>query len=107
MKIWLIAALLAAGAVRAADHADGPAATADPAADVTDVFAWTSSDGARVNLVMNVFPAAAASSKFSNTVQYVFHTSSRAAFGDTAKGTLDIICTFDAAQAISCWAGTE
>ncbi len=101
------AALLAPAMARAADHADGPTATADPASDITDVYAWTSSDGARVNLIMNVFPAASASSKFSNTTQYVLHTQSRASYGAAAGGSLDLVCTFDTAQKISCWAGSE
>ena len=101
------ACLLAPAVARAADHADGPTATADPASDITDVYAWTSSDGARVNLIMNVFPAASSTSKFSNTTQYVFHTKSRASFGVAATGSLDIVCTFDTAQTIQCWAGGE
>ncbi len=112
---WLLAggafALLATSqSARAADHLDGPAASADPSADVTDLFAWTDADGTHVNLVLNVFPAATTSSKFSNNVQYVIHTQSRAAFAipaGTPRSTLDIICTFNAAQAISCWAGSE
>jgi hypothetical protein len=100
-------ALLLAPIALAADHMDGPAATADPAADITDVFAWTSADGTKLNLVLDVFPAATSSAKFSNTVQYVLHTSSHPAFGMAAAATEDIVCTFDAAQKISCWAGSE
>jgi hypothetical protein len=99
--------LLLARAALTADHMDGPAATADPTADITDVFAWTSADGKSLNLVMDVFPAATASARFSNTVQYVFHTSSHPAFGQAAAATEDMICTFDSAQKISCWAGSE
>ena len=29
----------------AADHTDGPAATAAPETDITDLFAWMSADG--------------------------------------------------------------
>lgn len=99
--------LLTAPVALAADHLDGPAASADPTSDITDVFAWTSPDGKSLNLVMDIFPAATAASKFSNTVQYVFHTSSHPAFGMPAGGTEDIVCTFDAAQKVSCWAGSE
>ena len=99
--------LLTAPIALAADHLDGPAASADPTADITDVFAWTSPDGKSLNLVMDVFPAATTASKFSNTVQYVFHTSSRPGFGKPVGGTEDIVCTFDAAQNVSCWAGSE
>ncbi|HEY3593709.1 MAG TPA: DUF4331 family protein [Polyangiaceae bacterium] len=97
----------------AADHADGPAASMDPAADITDVYSWVSADGAKTYLVMDVFPFAvasadaAASAKFSNAVQYVFHTVSQAAYGAATSTALNVICTFDAAQTISCWAGSE
>ena len=114
-RVWLIAggaiALLVSSApLRAADHLDGPAASADPSADLTDVFAWTDADGKHVNLIANVFAAASTTSKFSNTVQYVIHTTSRAAFAIPAvapTASLDILCTFDATQKISCWAGSE
>jgi len=103
----LAVALFAAPLALAADHQDGPAATADPAADITDIFAWMSPDASMVNLVMDVFPFATGTPKFSNTVQYVFHTSSRASFGAAVGGTLNVICTFDTSQTISCWAGNE
>jgi Domain of unknown function (DUF4331) len=103
----LAVALFAAPLALAADHQDGPAATADPAADITDVFAWMSPDATKVNLVMDVFPFATGTPKFSNAIQYVFHTSSRASFGAAVAGTVNVICTFDTAQTISCWAGDE
>jgi hypothetical protein len=91
-------------AALAADHQDGTATTADPASDITDVYAWMSADHTKLNLVMNVFPAATTSSQFSDSVQYVFHTSSAAKYGDPAVTSTDIICTFDSSQKISCWA---
>jgi hypothetical protein len=103
----LAVTLFAAPLALAADHQDGPAATADPSADITDVFAWMSSDASKVNLVMDVFPFATGTPLFSNTVQYVFHTSSRPSFGTTAAASINVICTFDTAQTISCWAGAE
>ena len=104
-----LAALLLPLTARAADHQDGPAASADPASDITDVFAWMAPDTAHVYLVMDVFPAATASSNFSNTTQYVFHTNAAPAFGSAATATRDIICTFDTGtpQKISCWAGSS
>ena len=93
-------------AAMAADHQDGPATTADPTSDITDVYAWTNADHTKVNLVMDVSPLATPNSKFSNAVQYVFHTSSGSAYGMTSGGT-NVICTFDATQKISCWAGSE
>jgi hypothetical protein len=91
----------------AADHADGPAATASPAADITDVFAWMSTDHSKMYLVMDLFPAATAASKFDTNVLYTFHTTSKASILATTGTPLDIICKFDASQAISCWAGSE
>jgi hypothetical protein len=103
----LAVALFAAPLALAADHQDGPAATADPSADITDVFAWMSSDASKVNLVMDVFPFATGTPMFSDTVQYVFHTSSRPSFGSASTASVNVICTFTAAQIISCWAGAE
>jgi hypothetical protein len=99
--------LFAAPLALAADHQDGPAATADPSADITDVFAWMSPDASMVNLVMDVFPFATGTPLFSNTVQYVFHTSSRPSFGMASAASVNVICTFDTGQTISCWAGAE
>jgi hypothetical protein len=99
-----LALTAAASSALGADHLDGPAPTADPAADITDTYSWV--DGSNVVLVMNVSPLATTTSKFSDKVQYVFHTESSAAFG--MPGTkADIICTFDTAQKISCWWGAD
>lgn len=88
----------------AADHRDGPLATNNPAGDITDVYTWV--DGKNLVLVMNVFPNATIEARFSDKLQYVFHTTSGAAFGETTS-PYDILCTFDASQKISCWAGDE
>lgn len=99
-----LALTAAATTALAADHLDAPAVTASPAADITDTYAWL--DSGNVVLVMNVAPLATSTSKFDDTVQYVFHTESRAGFG--MPGTkVDIICTFDSAQKISCWVGSQ
>jgi hypothetical protein len=106
----LAAVACAAGVVaygnrsHAADHLDSPAATADKSADINDVYSWM--DGNNAVLVMTVFPVAGTTSKFSDKVQYVFHTSSAAKFGDPAMNT-DIICTFAVDQTAKCWAGTS
>ena len=83
----------------AADHLDTPTVTADPAADIGDLFAWTSSDGKRLNLVMDVVGR-----KFSDRIQYVFHVDSGSAFGRTTS-TTTILCQFDASNAVECWLG--
>jgi len=90
----------------AADHLDAPGVMmtgGDPSIDITDVYTWN--DGSNVVLIMDVFPLATTSSKFSNTIKYAFHTESTAKYGmaGTAK---DVVCTFDATQKISCWVTT-
>jgi hypothetical protein len=91
--------------LHASDHKDGPAVTADPAADITDVYAWMSADKSKVDLVMDVYPNAPTGTMFSNAVLYVFHLNSSATFGGTATPT-NIICGFDTAQTITCWVGS-
>ena len=94
---------------RSADHLDAPATIAEPAADVNDVYTFLDKPGdpaTKVIFAMTVFPAAPADAKFSDTVQYVIHTQSGPKFGATTSD-LNIICTFDAAQKASCWAGAD
>lgn len=100
----LVTAVVTPRLAQSADHLDGPAVKTDPSTDINDVYTWN--DGNNVVLAMTVFPVADANSKFSNAAAYVFHTESAASFGATSN-PLDIICTFDAAQKISCWAGDE
>jgi Domain of unknown function (DUF4331) len=90
--------------VIAANHDDGPTVRNDPTSELTDVYAWMTSDRTKVNLIMNVYPNAPGSAKFSSDVLYVFHLNSSAGYGMTATET-KIICGFDAAQTISCWVG--
>ena len=92
---------------RSADHVDGPAASADPAADITDVFTWMSPDAQRVFLIMSLVRNATTASKFSDSVQYVFHTTSRPSFGAPPSPEVTLICTFNQAQIIQCWAGND
>jgi len=99
----VIAGLSLARPAPAADHRDAPATKAEPSADINDVYTWM--DGNNVILAMTVFPFADATAKFSDKVQYVFHTTSGAAFGEK-KNPTNVICTFNAAQVASCWVGT-
>ncbi len=59
----------------AADHVDSmegsPLRTTDKAADITDVFAFTNTEGHLV-LAMNVHPGADSGTRFSDQVEYVF-----------------------------------
>jgi len=99
---------------RSADHLDAPATTAEPAADINDVYAFLPSaelaGGAASHVVfaMTVYPAAPADAKFSDTVQYVLHTQSGAGF-PTTTSDYNIICQFDTGtpQKASCWGGTD
>ncbi len=53
--------------VRASDHQDSPTVVSRPGADITDVFAFPSTDGSKVALVMDLVPLipAGMSSKYS------------------------------------------
>lgn len=105
-RVLAIAGVVAAmgGASQAADHADGPNATQalmDLSGDITDVF--TFNDGSNVVLIMDVGTNATSASKFSNKIQYVFHTNGITGLTDTAPYTTNVVCTFDAANKASCW----
>ncbi len=53
------------------DHVDGPRSIAEPAADLTDLFAFTSPENpSRTVLAACVFPAAGESAIFSNVIEY-------------------------------------
>jgi hypothetical protein len=99
--------LLRTPATRAADHADGPATTADPTADITDVFAWMSPDASHMYLAMGIGRNVGSDFRFSDSVQYVIHTSSKASFGAASATPYDIICEFDVSGQLRCWAGND
>lgn len=92
--------------VSAADHADGPSAQLDPTADISDLFAWMSSDASRLHLVANVFYSAGATAAFSPAVQYAFHVESGAAYGALGDEQV-VLCQFYDLNRIECWAGDE
>ena len=96
------AALLLAGAApaRASDHLDTPSVIADPRADIGDIFAWTSPDSRRLNLVMAIVGHG-----FSKDLAYVFHVESGARLGKTTRATT-ISCRFSG-QEIHCAAGGD
>lgn len=95
------AVLLPSRATRAADHIDGPRATNDPSADITDVYAFMSPDTGNgtghLVLAMDVFALANASSKFSDKVDYVFEARQFDSLTPTLDAeVLDVTCNFDA-----------
>src|SRR5258705_13998170 len=106
--LWAGAAT-ASRAAGAADHRAAPAASMDKTADIADLFAWASPDGKTTYLVLDIGKDMKATNKFSNAVKYVFHTSSMPSYGAAAAmvKSVDVICTFDAAQKISCWVGNQ
>jgi len=56
-----------------ADHFSGPRALADPASDITDLYAFPSPERpGHLVLVLDVFPAAAATAMFSDALSYRF-----------------------------------
>ncbi len=58
---------------QASDHIDGLKTAIDNAADLTDLYTFTSPENAdKLVLVMNVHPIASRNSRFSNAVDYVF-----------------------------------
>lgn len=96
-----LALLLCAAAcpARASDHLDTPTVIADSAADIGDLFAWTSADGRRLELVLTIVGR-----RFSDRLGYVFHVDSGSQLGKTTV-TTTILCRFDAAGSAQCWAG--
>jgi len=70
------------------DHVDGPRSVGEPAADVTDLFAFTSPQNpAHTVLAMCVFPSAGESAIFSNVIDHsiVVRRVSVLAVGNAAK----------------------
>lgn len=100
----VVAGLALTRPAQSADHRDAPATKADPSADINDVYTWM--DGSSYVMAMTVFPFADKTAKFSDSTQYIFHTTSGTAFGESKVAT-DVICTFDAAQVASCWVGAD
>jgi hypothetical protein len=95
-----------AGSAFAADHLDSPAAQGEPTADITDVYAWMSSDATKLNLVLNVAPDAGDAMSFPTSTVYAFHVNSSAGYGMAQTETL-VRCQFYDEDAIECWAGDE
>ncbi len=100
------ALMLIAVKLQAADHAEAPAVKAAPDADITDVFAWMSPDGSKVDLIMDWFPNAPPTSKLAANVLFVFHVNSKASFAASTATETQVICGFDASENLSCWVGT-
>jgi hypothetical protein len=77
----------------------------NPMADLNDVYAWMTTDAAKVNLALTVSPfdnlvPAAAARHFGPTVLYAFHITSRPGFGMPG---MEIICKFVDDTHGECW----
>jgi uncharacterized protein DUF4331 len=94
-----VLALLGSLPAKASDHLDTPTVAADPRADIGDIYAWTSADGRRLNLVMTVV-----GHSFSDGIAYTFHVDSGKTFNHTTA-TTDITCRFSASFTAQCVAG--
>lgn len=101
LALTFASALSIASVASASDHLDTPTVVADPAADIGDLYAWTSPDGRRLNLVLDIV-----GHQFSDRIQYAFHVDSGKRLGMTAA-TTTIVCQFDTAGAVECWAGSS
>jgi hypothetical protein len=83
----------------ASDHLDSPATIMNPQADIADIYAWTSPDGRRLNLIMTI-----QGHTFSDKVQYTLHVDSGKTFESTSAST-SIVCRFAAANSANCKVG--
>jgi hypothetical protein len=87
-----------------ADHFSGPRALADPASDITDVYAFPSPERpGHLVLVLGVFPAATATALFSDALSYRFRL--RPVTATTAGGRSAFVAgadeyTFDVSFAV-------
>ena len=92
-------AMCLAGVALGADHVDSPSVENDTATDINDLYAWLNEDSTKLNLAMTIGGLSNLAS-FSDSAQYIFHIN-RAAFDDAED--LQVMCSFDTNQEISCW----
>lgn len=88
---------------RASDHVDGIKTGLDNAADLTDIFTFTSpSDPNKLVLVMNTHPLAVGVSRFSNAIEYKFRIRAIADARTLTPGASEqtIVCTFSGGIAL-------
>lgn len=83
----------------ASNHLDTPLVTANPQANIGDIYAWTAPDGRHLNLVMDIVGRG-----FSDKLRYVFYIDSGPRFGKTTA-TTTIVCRFPDANITDCRVG--
>src|ERR1700755_1964192 len=91
-----LTALAAPLAARASDHLDSPTVIADPRADIGDLYAWTSPDGGKLNLVMTIV-----GHSFSDKLTYSFYVDSGPRYGKTTTD-VEIVCEFPEPKLARC-----
>jgi hypothetical protein len=94
-----ILCLGAAATALGSDHLDTPTVTVNPRADIGDLYAWMSPDGARLNLAMTIVGPT-----LSENIDYAFHVDSGKQFG-TTTATTSIVCRPTSSNALDCRAG--
>lgn len=96
---------LIAWPLMAADHRDSPQVSADPTADIGDIYAWMDAGANNVNLVMTIGRDVPSDFQFSDAVEYVFRVTSQPAYGSDSREVVDLTCTFDEDQLATCSLG--
>ena len=84
----------------ASNHLDTPLVTANPQANIGDLYAWTAPDGRHLNLVMDIVGRS-----FSDKLRYVFYIDSGRRFGKTTA-TTRLVCSFPDAGVTDCRLGS-
>ncbi len=90
--------------LQASDHVDGLRVAIDKAADITDLYTFPSpKDASKLVLIMNVYPKASATTRFSDAVDYTFRIRSvdPKTLRPQADGSKEksITCRFDGSSA--------
>ena len=81
-------------------------------ADINDVYAWMTSDGAKINLALTVSPRDDGTRAFGPSVLYTFHVTSKSKFpipGDPPPTAVEskVICKFASDTSGECWVVNE
>ena len=80
----------------ASNHLDTSVVTANPQANIGDIYAWMAPDGKHLNLVMDIVGRS-----FSDKLRYVFYVDSGRRFGKTTATTA-IVCRFPDVDVTDC-----
>lgn len=78
-----------------------PGVTANPMADITDVYSWMT--GSNLNLVMNVSPFDDGNRSFGPGVLYVFHLTSKPELTSPGGTETKVTLRFASNTSVECW----